>query len=434
MGNRGHAPISRAIALAGLLLISISGSSQTSSSPVPIGFPLNLWLEHKQVTQIPWVASVSKVRLRSDFRQELSIWVGANPIDSGSHDFIFFARAIKGDKAITEIHSETPSLRPAMPVPFSPGVYWMAIVRPGKYKLELAMFDRATGRYSTRYEDFSVTGDENDPLEQSFRSYPEFEFAEKAKVEDRELPSIDSMISVMVNRTIGNSRNPGQMPPNLSTGDGYVSTGPPSSFVIDKPGTLHLSVITIVSPPEVALGEPYYLSLFHGNLKSLLSVFRRIHVVRGSAKLTAVDLANRTLVLDRRDMEDVTPDMIKSAIDADVNTVSIDALKGSADSARFFQDVLRSHVEAAQKEAAGAEHVIIVVAARSDFPKGSVVLPPSSAQDCRCRVIYMRFALRPTETDDLDNLLKPYKPRVFEPLDLPQFRKDFGTIYQQLVR
>jgi hypothetical protein len=205
-------------------------------------------------------------------------------------------------------------------------------------------------------------------------------------------------------------------------------------FIIDKPGKLQLSVITIVSPPEIALGDPYYLSSFHGNLMSYLSAFRRIEVVNGTARLTAVDLTNRTLVLDRRDMKDVTPDVIESAIDADVNTVSIDALKGFEDRASFFQDVLRAQFEAAAKETGGAEHIIIVVAARSAFPKGSSLKPISPSQDCHCRVIHVRFALQPNEPDDVDDLLKPYKPLLFEPLDWPQFRKDFGVIYQQLIR
>ena len=429
-----------AVAFGWVFLFAAPAFTQTASNSDPSGFPMSVWSLHKKVTQIPWHASVSKAHLRSDFRQEVSIGVMIRPEDlakSGdTHDLILFARVLEGAKAITSIHSEKPKALPSLPgVPLDQGAYWtmIAIVRSGKFKLELALLDQATGRVSARYEDVSIPGDENDPLERTLVSVPKFEFVERV-----EQPKPGDLTGTIMPASLAKIRLPSDLTrPILAAHmrqiDSGVSVDPAPLFIIDKPGKLQLSVITIVSPPEIALGDPYYLSSFHENLTSFLSAFRRIDVVRGSAKLTAVDLTNRTLVLDRRDMKDVTPEMIDSAINNDVNTVSIGALKGAEDRARFFQDVLRSHFEAAQKESDGAEHVIIVVAARSDFPKGSSLLPPSSAQDCRCRVIYLRFALLVNETDDIDDVLKPYKPRVFDPLDWQEFRKDFGTIYQQLI-
>jgi hypothetical protein len=96
--------------------------------------------------------------------------------------------------------------------------------------------------------------------------------------------------------------------------------------------------------------------------------------------------------------------------------------------------VLRARIEDGEKETDGAEHVIIVVAARSKFPKGSSVPPLTPERDCHCRLIRVRFALESNDSDDIDSLLKAYKPRVFEPLDWQEFRKNFATIYEQLVR
>jgi len=193
-------------------------------------------------------------------------------------------------------------------------------------------------------------------------------------------------------------------------------------------------VITILSPPEGALDNAYRLSVFQNNLTGFLSVFSRLDVVHGTSQLTAMDLTNRTLEFDHRDLKDVTREMLEGAINKDTSTVSIDALAGKADRGRFFRDVLRARFEEAENETTGAEHVILVVAARSNFPKGSSVLPLKPERDCHCRVIYVRFALEPNESDDIDRLLKPYKPRVFEPLDWREFRRDFAVIYEQLVR
>ena len=40
----------------------------------------------------------------------------------------------------------------------------------------------------------------------------------------------------------------------------------------------------------------------------------------------------------------------------------------------------------------------------------------------------------PNEGDDIDDLLKPYKPRVFSPLTWKEFRKDFAAMYAELLR
>jgi hypothetical protein len=212
-----------------------------------------------------------------------------------------------------------------------------------------------------------------------------------------------------------------------------IPTDPPS-FVIDKSETLHLSVITILSPPEGALDNAYRLSVFQNNLTGLLWVFSRLDVVHGTSQLTAMDLTDRTLEFDHRDLKDVTREMLEDAIHKDTSTVSIDALAGKADRGRFFRDVLRARFEEAENDTTGAEHVIVVVAARSNFPKGSSVPSLRAERDCHCRVLYVRFALEPNESDDIDRLLKPYKPRVFEPLDWQEFRRDFSVIYEQLVR
>jgi len=49
-------------------------------------------------------------------------------------------------------------------------------------------------------------------------------------------------------------------------------------------------------------------------------------------------------------------------------------------------------------------------------------------------VFYVRFALVPNEPDHIDDMLKAYKPQVFDPLTWQEFRQDFGKIYAQLLR
>jgi hypothetical protein len=399
-------------------------ASQTDSKSLSENFPLSVWTDHKQVTQIPWRVSVGKTSYRSDLRQELQIWTSVSPSDlkktGDHHDLSLFTRVMDGTTPVTSVHS-APSE--------GQGASWteIAIVRPGKYQLEFAVMDRATGRYSTRYEDLIVPGNEGDPIEQSLQSFPRFEFVEAVK------PDVPVSIP---GGSILDRLHP-LRGPDLTGKDFGVSPEPPPSFVINKTNTVHLSVITILSPPEQWVDNEYRLSFFQNNLTNMLSPFSRLNVLHGTAKLIGVDLTNRTYVFDRWDLKEVTPEILDEAVaelGEDSTTVTIEALAGKADRGRFFRDVLRARIEDGENDSNGADHVIIVVGIRSKFPKGSSVPPLTPERDCHCRVIYVRFALEPNALDDIESLLKPYKPRVFEPLDWQEFRKNFAAIYEELIR
>jgi hypothetical protein len=445
------------IALAGMLVISVLGSTQRSSSSVPNNFPLNLWSAHQKVTQIPWTVSFGKPILRSDFRQEFSIQAVIRKADlekiGNSSDLILFMRVLDGNMPITGIYSGVPN---PLIAPISPGpqmrlsgevsvvpqpeyriigTSWtkFAIARPGKYKLELALLDRSSGRHSALYEDISVPGNENDPLEKALHELPRFEFGERTPVPIIRHLAISTSNS-MLNQVLA---QPGTMGPPVSRlfhqSDIGISKETLPPIPIERSGTLHLSVLTILSPPDDALDNEDSLAVFRENLIGFLSAFLRLDVLHGTAKLTAVDLTNRRLVFDRQDMNELPLETIAAEIKKDANTVSIDALAGARESGRFFRDVLRAQFEAAENDAEGSQHIIVIVASRTAISGVSNVQPLTTVRDCHCRVIYLRFAVR-GGADDIGDLLKSYKPQVFEPTDWPQFRKDFGTIYQQLIR
>ena len=111
------------------------------------------------------------------------------------HDFMLYVRVLERGQVVSPIH--TVPLR--MPtgeaaqlqewVRYRVSFSMRAIVRPGKYRIELALLDRTTGRYSTRYEDVTVEGKENDPVERSFQAFSRFEFLPETKsLRKRERP------------------------------------------------------------------------------------------------------------------------------------------------------------------------------------------------------------------------------------------------------
>src|SRR5688572_1448030 len=272
------------LALVGAVALSaiLVGGPQEKSTTDPDGFPLSVWKERRKDTQIPFLRPGSSRRLRSDLREEFSFSVVIQDHETrklgDKPDLILFVRVLERDQPITSLYSVLP--RDPVSLLYHVSFTIQALVRPGKYKLELALLDRASGRYSTRYEDVTIEGNPNDPVEKGFQQFSKFEFVKPIEFEKQERPrasALDLARLGILSRLI--------RPLELG-GVSLIATTDRPSFVIDASGTTHLSVITVLTPPEPALLETVLEDAFESNLTNLLAVFTRLDVVRGTAQLT----------------------------------------------------------------------------------------------------------------------------------------------------
>jgi hypothetical protein len=405
---------------------ALSFGVQQDPDPIPDGALLSAWLEQEEVQQIPWKVSILPLTLRLDLQVELRVdaVVSIEELQKrgAKHDLVLFARVFERGRPLTPIHWGTPDVdnRPIFRSPADIRMVLTAIVQPGKYKMELGLVDRVTGRYSTRYEDISVEGKE-DPLTRPFQRFSKFEFIGPRKKERPLTPLPGPFRPVPLGFR-------GLFPlPAARTADS-------PSFVVDRPGVTRLSVISVLSPPEKVIGQADHERVFRETLASILSVFSRLGVVRGTADFTGVDLMNRKRVFHRQDMKEITPELLDAALKIDTNTVPLTALADTGERGSFLRDVLKERFEEAEKDTSGAHHAIIVVGARSTFPNGSSLLPIPRSKNCRCQVFYSRFTVGRSEADDVDNLISAFKPPIFETLSWLEVRDAFGKIYEQLHR
>ena len=420
-----------------LACVTLQGEPQrTAEAQVPEGFPVSAWLEKKEVTQIRWTVSIGKPSLRADLRQELSIWarVARQELRNAGdlHDLVMFARVV--DVESGSVHSVTPHdwvadpRRKGLELPvFLPMI---AIVKPGKYKVELALLDRATGRYSTKFENVSVEGPKHDPLEQSFQQFSNFEFVPRQEPEERDrsvyLPpeiyagNLGLGIGIMI-------RGPSRNYSRLTVWSAGASAELPS-FVVRKPG-VHVSVLALLTPPDDVIGESALAGYFQDSLVNILTILTRLKVPEGTVQLTGIDLMERKRVFDREDVQHVTPELLSAAVRKDTTTTSLDALAGMASNGRFITDLLKESFDRAEQDAPGTEHHIILVGTRTAFTESSI--EPLPAGRCRCSVHYIRFFLDQGR-DDIEKLLRNYKPQIYEPRSWPEFREQFGRLYEQL--
>jgi hypothetical protein len=316
----------------------------------------------------------------------------------------------------------------------------LGLARPGRYRLELALLDRVSGKYSTRFEEIVVEGNPQDPVERSFEPFARVEIVPEAtedpwsRPENQLLPAkspLNIQLAIGGINVSGNPRLIGRRAMLTSRDRAFTPDRP--SFVIDTPRTTHLSVITILNPPEAALNDGLVLDLFQKNLSHLLGVITRLDVPRGTARLIGLDLPERTRVFDQVDMKGIAADTLRNAITKDQSTVTLESLTRPDTRGEFFRDVLKERFEEAEKDTSGARHAIIVVSASSKFPNNSN-LALSPARNCPCEVFYISFALVQHDRDDIDHMLRAYKPQVFQPATWREFREDFGRIYERLLR
>jgi hypothetical protein len=439
------------------MLCAASAASPQSTAP-PDGFPFSVWIQRKEVTQIPWTFWVGRPQLRTDFRQELNMRasVQSRELQQGDEapDLVLYARVLENGRAISRIHEvslrdQLKRVEAELVIQRITPAQWHslalpAIVQPGKYKLEVALLDRGTGRYSTRFESVTVSGGSRNLMERSFAESSKFEFAEIPKPEKRENLSTDLTIfsAGIAGQIIAQSLS-GWLPlRRLGAADYAVSSASPR-FVIDRQGGLRLSVFSVLSPPESALEDENARKVFQGNLMNILSALTLFDVARGSADLIALDLGDRSRVFDRVSLRDVQKDSLRSVIIKDRSVVSLQDLAARPDSGKFLRAALEERLREAENDSSGAIHAIIIAGARSVAPGSRELTPIPAADKCHCKVFYIRFSLVPTgsssrpawtEKDDMPRLLSAYKPRVFEPLSWAEFRDQFAEIYEELAR
>jgi hypothetical protein len=434
----------RPIVLVLLLWCAASVASPQTVAAPPDGFPLSVWIERKEVTQIPWTFSVGQPHLRSDFRQELpligSIRFNKREATDDVPDLVMLARVLENGQSIGPIHSV--SLRDqakqatTLVLPrYTHTLLMPAIVRPGRYRLEVALLNRDTGRYNTRYESVTITGKPDDLIERSFSDLDKFEFGEIATPESREdLPPPPLAMGLPLSIQLNVQIHGGILHNRLGAIDSAVSAAPSPRFVIDAPGMLKLSILSVLSPPEKATEEEYTVRAFQASLTNLLSVLTRFDVVHGSSNLIALDLSSRTRTFDRINLNDVQFESLRSAIMKDWSVVSLKDLADRSDSARFLRDALEERLREAEGDTTGATHAIIIAAARSAFRNSGAKTTIPAAGNCHCKIFYIRFGFTSSDADDMPRLLSAYKPQIFEPSNWAEFRDQFNTIYGQLTR
>jgi hypothetical protein len=111
--------------------------------------------------------------------------------------------------------------------------------------------------------------------------------------------------------------------------------------------------------------------------------------------------------------------------------ISTEALQGSKNNGAFFREFLNQRLTGVPD--ADRLRVFILVTSSRLFESGSDLRPLQIEGDCNCRVYYLRFRLSLNDVfDQLDKLIKPLRPRIFNLMTAVDLRRAIAAIVEDL--
>src|SRR5580658_1845745 len=287
---------------------------------------------------------------------------------------------------------------------------------PGDYRVSVAIFANATGEHNAVQRKLHVAPLKNDPLPGVWRDLPAVEFLPPAMLPDGwYLPSIVGKLRLA------------------------VETHEPA----------HVDLVVNLTPSEQLTGSTRVQNRNFGVLLPATKVLSQVDWGSSTFSLALLDLSRRRVTWQQENAGELDWSKAGSSL-AEVNPGIIDvkSLEQRQFSAGFFVDEIRRRIGATKETAPRGTHVLIVLSSAVQFTSGQELRPIALDGPTDARVFYIRYqpppqiyfgppggdrrARTPIRTgyiviDQLEPLLKPLEPRLFEVSTPEQFRKALAT-------
>jgi hypothetical protein len=384
--------------------VSLWLASAQDQPPLDLhSIPISDWLNAGDHTGIPWDFAVRDAYLRVDQRLEV-LYMGnidAKELNKTGpqHELFLISRVSSSDgewlNDTSVMHQDIEEqLARHVQVQFA----MRMVVQPGDYMLWVVLYDRKTGKYNVAKRHFKVPELRGDPLPDLYRRMPLVEFPESS--DDRNAPGyINGLLYLPVR-----NRRP-----------------------------LQVQLISMLSPPEQWTGRSRILRTHNDDTVGALAALSQMELTDGTISITGLDLVRRQVLFDQRDFKRVRWNSLMDAIKkAQSPNISASALEGSKNNAAFFREFLDKRLTSDPVQS-DAMRVIIVVTSSRLFESGSDLRPLQIEGDCHCRVYFLRFRLNVNDVfDELEKLIKPLHPHVFNLLNARDLRKALAEIVDDL--
>jgi len=366
--------------------------------------PISDWLNSGDHSEIPWTFNVREAYLRVDQRLEVPYLArisGKELNRSGkNHELFLVSRVSSLDgEWLNEANVVRHTVEDQVPNNVQAEFRMRLVVQPGDYLLWAVLYDRKTDKHNVAKRRIKVAELRGDPLPDLYRRMPLVEF-----------PSF------------GDSN---------SEAGSFVSSE--LYLPVRNKRPLQVELISMLSPPEQWTGRARVMRAHNDDTLGALAALSQIDLAEGSLSIAGLDLMRRQVMFEQRDFQHVEwaslMDAMKKAQSPDISAT---ALQGSKNNGAFFREFLNQRLSEDPTLADGMR-VVIVVTSPQLFESGSDLRPLQIEGDCNCRVYYLRFRLNVNDVfDQLEKLMKPLRPRIFNLITARDLRKAIAEIVQDL--
>ena len=366
--------------------------------------PISDWLNSGDHSEIPWTFNVREAYLRVDQRLEVPYLArisGKELNRSGKNHELFLVSRVSllDGEWLNEANVVRHTVEDQVPNNVQAEFRMRLVVQPGEYLLWAVLYDRKTDKHNVAKRRIKVAELRGDPLPDLYRRMPLVEF-----------PSF------------GDSN---------SEAGSFVSSE--LYLPVRNKRPLQVELISMLSPPEQWTGRARVMRAHNDDTLGALAALSQIDLAEGSLSIAGLDLMRRQVMFEQRDFQHVEwaslMDAMKKAQSPDISAT---ALQGSKNNGAFFREFLNQRLSEDPTLADGMR-VVIVVTSPQLFESGSDLRPLQIEGDCNCRVYYLRFRLNVNDVfDQLEKLMKPLRPRIFNLITARDLRKAIAEIVQDL--
>jgi hypothetical protein len=402
------------------------GSSAQEGAPDPFfsSVPFNQWLNEKSQASFHWTLRLSPPALST--HQRLAVILDAR-VDGaelarrrGEGKLVVLAQLTDVHDRIWQNHVETDLEHVQEGISTRNIVFSQTFfVIPGDYRLAVVVFDTATKEHSLARRVLHVAALKNDPLPGMWRELPAIEFVTPAAQPDQWfLPAVQGRLYLPVE-----VRRPSE-----------------------------ISLLVNLTPPEKLAGSTRAQSRNLSQLVPATKVISEVEWHNAKLSLELLDLSRRRVTFQQDDMQLLDwPTAREALTEVSPGVIDVKSLANRRFSAEFFLNQVAEKI-APRPGPARPTQVLIVLSASVFFEPGVEMHPIGIAAPPDATVFYVRFdrPLPPARLidnpdgippprrlipeDQLEPLLKPLSPRLFEVTTPLEFHRALATILAEIAR
>jgi hypothetical protein len=398
------------------------------ADPVFSQIPFDQWLSQSDQPHMRWTVRLSDPELSTHQRLITEVHVEVDGAElakrRGKGQFLVLVQVTDEKGRVWRNHQEMDLEHMEEGMKTNNAVFsQLLFLVPGDYRVSVAIFANATGDHNAVQRRLHVAPLKNDPLPGAWRDLPAVEFLPPAMLPDGwYLPSIVGKLRLA------------------------VETHEPA----------HVDLVVNLTPSEQLTGSTRVQNRNFGVLLPATKVLSQVDWGNSAFSLALLDLSRRRVTYQQDNAGGL--DWSKAAgslSEVNPGIIDVKSLEQRQFSAGFFVDEIRRRIGAAKETAPRGTHVLIVLSSAVQFTSGQELRPIALDSPTAAKVFYIRYQPPPqivlgppggdrrarpvvrtgyAGVDQLEPLLKPLEPRLFEVGTPDQFRKALATILAEIAK